>query len=490
MKYVLIIFVSALLLVCIAPLSLQASDGVSNAVVKVFTMSNKYDYSEPWQMSGQRHGAGSGVIISGNRILTNAHVVSDSVFIQVKRSGQAKKYTATVEFIAHDCDLAILKVSDEVFYKGAKPIEVGELPRMKDKIGVYGFPTGGEELSITEGVVSRVDKMTYVHSGENLLAFQIDAAINPGNSGGPVIKNNKIVGIAFQGMRGNSIGYMIPTPIINRFLNDIKDGSYDGIPGLGMNIQLMENDLLRSHYGLSSEQSGVLVTGLSAKGPVEGAIKVGDVILSIDGTSIDNDGKYAFREDERILFTHLHQMKMMNEKIKFKFLRENKVMEIDVTLEKTFNDTRLVSNTIYGKPPTYYIYGGIVFTPLTLNLLEDLWGDKWSERAPAALQNYYFNGIPTKDRQEIVVLLEVLPDEINVGYHDGSSEIVTEVNSSKISSMRDLIKAIENNRGDNTVIKIADGEIAVFNRQKTAQAEQRILTKFGVNSNRSHDLMQ
>ena len=490
MKYLLIRFVAALLLVFMAPISLQASDSASNAVVKVFTVSNKYNYAEPWQVSVQKHMTGSGVIISGNRILTNAHVVSDSVFIQVKRSGQAKKYTATVEYIAHDCDLAVLKVADEMFYKGATPIEVGELPRMKDKISVYGFPMGGEELSITEGVVSRVDQMTYVHSGENLLAFQIDAAINPGNSGGPVIRNNKIVGIAFQKSSGAGMGYMIPTPVINRFFDDIKDGSYGGIPGLGMEFQDMENDSLRAYCGMSSEQTGVLVTSISAKGSVADAIKVGDVILSIDGLSIDNDGKYAFRGDERLSFTYIFQMKRMNDKIRIKVFREKKVVEVDVKLTKTFNDGRMVSNTIFGKTPTYYIYGGFVFTPLTLNLLVDSLGDNWSERAPSAFQEYYFNGIPTKDRQEIIVILKVLPDEINVGYHNGSGLVVTEVNGIKISSMSDLISIIESNSKEYTVIKIADGAIGVIDRQKAAKSEQQILEKFGITSNRSRDLMK
>jgi S1-C subfamily serine protease len=145
---------------------------------------------------------------------------------------------------------------------------------------------------------------------------------------------------------------------------------------------------------------------------------------------------------------------------------------------------------IYGKMPTYYIYGGIVFTPLTLNLLVDLLGDNWSERAPPAFQEYYFNGMPTKDRQEIIVILKVLPDEINVGYHNGSGLVVTEVNGIKISSMSDLVNTIENNSGEYTVVKIADGAIGVIDRQKATKAEQQILGKFGITSSRSRDLMK
>ncbi len=187
-------------------------------MVKVYTIYSEYDYDMPWQISRQGEKSGSGCIISGKRILTNAHVVADQTFVQVKRAGEAKKYMAEVEFVAHDCDLAVLKVSDDSFFTGVEPIEIGNLPKMGDKVAVYGFPEGGDELCITEGVVSRVEYQNYAHSGAYLLACQIDAAINPGNSGGPVIKNGEIVGIAFQRRTsGENIGYMIPAPVINHF---------------------------------------------------------------------------------------------------------------------------------------------------------------------------------------------------------------------------------------------------------------------------------
>ena len=64
----------------------------------------------------------------------------------------------------------------------------------------YGFPAGGEQISYTRGVVSRIEVEGYVHIGNRaFLAVQTDAAINPGNSGGPVIQDDKVVGVAFEG---------------------------------------------------------------------------------------------------------------------------------------------------------------------------------------------------------------------------------------------------------------------------------------------------
>lgn len=64
-----------------------------------------------------------------------------------------------------------------------------------------GYPIGGESLSVTAGVVSRIELQEYAQGGETLLAIQIDAAINSGNSGGPVInEHDQLVGVAFQSL--------------------------------------------------------------------------------------------------------------------------------------------------------------------------------------------------------------------------------------------------------------------------------------------------
>ncbi|MCP4369871.1 MAG: trypsin-like peptidase domain-containing protein, partial [Deltaproteobacteria bacterium] len=219
----------------------QTPAEIRKAIVKVYAVYNEHNYYDPWQMRGQRTGNGSGCIIDGQKIMTNAHVVANQTFIQVKRAGQAKKYVAKVEVVAHECDLAILTVADDDFFADTEPIGIGELAEVRDKVAVYGFPIGGDELAITEGVVSRIEHQQYSHSGAHLLSCQIDAAINPGSSGGPVVKGGRIIGIAFQGGGGENVGYMVPVPVINHFLSDIEDGKYDGIPDLGIFIQKMEN---------------------------------------------------------------------------------------------------------------------------------------------------------------------------------------------------------------------------------------------------------
>jgi len=134
---------------------------------------------------------------------------------------------------------------------------MGELPQLQDTVTAVGYPQGGDKLSITEGVVSRVELTSYSLTGRKLLTVQIDAAINPGNSGGPVVQNGKLVGIAMQRIQSaQNIGYMIPTPIINHFFNDLKDDRYDGFPILGIDYNKTENTTLRRYFKINKQEGG------------------------------------------------------------------------------------------------------------------------------------------------------------------------------------------------------------------------------------------
>jgi len=468
-----------------------AKRAIKDAVVKIYCVTNKYDYFEPWQKTGQNSRNGSGCIISGKRILTNAHVVANQTFIQVRRAGEARKYTAEVEVVAHECDLAILKVNEDSFFSGVKPIDIGSLAEIRDKVAVYGFPEGGDKLSITEGVVSRVENRKYTHSMAELLACQIDAAINSGNSGGPVIKGDKLVGVAFQSIKGNdaeNIGYMVPTPIVDHFLTDIRDGKYDGIPDIGIAWQDMENADIKSKYAMTAQQTGVLVNNIYPDSPAMGILETEDIILSIDGKTVENDGTIEFREGERTSFNYLIQNKYINDTLELNVLRKNKILTLRVKLSKPPNPLRLVPYEQYDVAPTYFILGGLVFQPLTVNFLK-LWGDKWYHEASKNLLNQYYYGQPTEDEREIVVLSKVLADEINVGYHNLHDKIVYYVNDKRIANMNDLVDAFESYRGKYHVILDEMGHRIVLEKKKVDENGQSILQKYGINSDRSRNLM-
>ncbi|HOR42601.1 MAG TPA: S1C family serine protease, partial [Atribacterota bacterium] len=321
----------------------SAEIDVREAIVKVYTVSNYPDYYNPWSMQGPRASSGSGCIIDNNLILTNAHVVSNQTFLQVRKYGDTQRYRAQVVAVSHLTDLALLAVDEPEFFTGIEALSLGELPQIQQEVLVYGFPMGGDMLSITKGVISRIEHQTYVHSSSVFLAGQIDAAINPGNSGGPVLADGKIVGVVMQGITGaQNIGYMVPVPVIAHFFADLEDGILDGYPSLGISLQDMENDGLKSYYQVEKGMGGVLINQIVPGSPADSNLEAGDVLLSMEGYSIGNDGTIEFRSNERTHLNYVVQQKQIGEDIGLTILRNGERKELKVNLFRSSLKDQLV----------------------------------------------------------------------------------------------------------------------------------------------------
>ena len=259
---------------------------IESSIVKIYTTQAAPDYFTPWRLLTPSQSSGSGSVISGNRILTNAHVIADASYVQVQKHNDANRYTARVVFVSHSADLALVEVDDPGFFADLEPLEIGDLPQSQAEVYVFGYPMGGRTLSITKGILSRVEQQIYAHSGDFLLAGQIDAAINPGNSGGPVIVDRQIVGVVMQansGGRAENLGYFVPPDVIQHVLTDAEDGINDGFPDLGFRTQDLESPAAKDAYGLSPQQNGVLVIKVFEDSPADGVLQENDVITRIAG---------------------------------------------------------------------------------------------------------------------------------------------------------------------------------------------------------------
>ncbi len=484
LKVLLIIAVFSLVTISAAAQDKGSSYDVRNSVIKIFSFDQPYNYRQPWQKLSIGKSSGSGFIIVGNRILTNAHVVEDSKYLQVKKFGDPKLYTAEIDIIGHDCDLALIKVKDEKFFEGSQALEIGKLPKIMDQVVVMGYPIGGEELNITQGIVSRIEHITYTYSYFYFLGCQIDANINSGNSGGPVFHEGEVVGVAFEGMSEQNLSYMIPPPIIHHFLNDIKDGKYDGFSDLLVNYENMTNDELRNYYKMPDDVSGILVYDILPESPIKDIVKIGDVITSIDGVPIANDGTVEFRPGERTIWGYLTDEKYVGDKININIYRDGTPKTINAVMTK-INDSKLVPYNKTDKEPKFYVIGGLVFQPLTINYL------LLYPNPPSKFEYEARYGKIKKDRKEIVVITDVLPDDLNTGYDELTYDfIVTKINNQKITELKDVINIIENTTEKYIVIEEKDGKKIIFNTEKLRENNQEILEKYNVTKDRSDVYMK
>lgn len=452
-------------------------------VVRVFATTQTPDYDCPWQAQPAMRSTGSGVVISGSKILTGAHVVANATFLQVQKPSDPDKAVARVEAVCHDCDLALLAVADPQFLEDVSPAEIGELPDLRDKVSVMGFPVGGEEISITEGVVSRIEVQRYDHSQRHLLAVTVDAAINEGNSGGPVFKDGKVAGIAFQKLSGaDNIGEMVPAPIIRTFLGGVAAGKPAAIPGLGITAQNLENPLLRRQIGLQDGQSGVMVIAVEYGGSGWGVLQPRDALMAIDGFPIANNGTIRYANRYRTRYDAVLGHYYVGDTISFDILRQGRPMTVELTLEPLF---ALVPRSRYDVQPTYFIYGGLVFQPLARDFLAT-WG-KWWNKAPKEFLYHYYAGVRTEERQEVVILSQVLADEVNVGYDGLYNEAVVAMNGTMPRNMLDFVTRLEQARGV-VEIRTSGPGVIMLDTEDVRAARDRILARYHVGRDRSADL--
>ncbi len=414
------------------------------AIVQVFTVSQDESYRRPWQRPEPQESSGSGFYVGERRLLTNAHVVANAKHLMVKRADRVKRYPARVLYAGHDCDLAAITVDDDSFWEGMEPLEIAKRPALRDTVMTIGYPTGGTRLSVTQGVVSRIEMRTYVHSNaDQHLTIQTDAAINPGNSGGPVIRDGKVVGVAFQGMFfSQNIGYMIPPSVIEHFLIDIRDDIYHGYPELGIYTAGLENGTLRSFLGVpEGNEQGVVVLKPMPYASCWGQLQKNDVLLAIDGVPIESDGTVK-EGDEFFDFAWIVENKQIGETVVLTILRAGKQLELKITLKGW--GARMQQRNVYDERPEYLVLGGYLFVPLTQNYLG--WGS--SNEISYYMEQYYLTVAEEgKTREQLVLLSHVLPHE-STRYVSYSDAIVASVDGKVPNDFREFVKLIGESKNE------------------------------------------
>lgn len=473
--------------------SLGVSSGLLKSVVKIFSVRTEPNLTMPWQMKRQYSTTASGFMISGRRIVTNAHAVGFQTSVRVRKHGSAEKFVAKMVGVCHQCDLAVLTVEDNSFWRDVEVLDFGDVPELQESVTVIGYPTGGDSISVTKGVVSRVEETYYSHGNFRLLAIQIDAAINPGNSGGPALLGTQVVGVCFETLiNAENIGYIIPVPVVKHFLEDVErnNGKCSGFCDIGIQIQLLESDDIRAAMGMKNDQTGIMVNKVYPLSDAHNVLKKDDILLSIDGSTIGNDGTIDFRDGgERISFRYALLSKFEGDPVNLTFLRDGKVEAADVKVVKP-TMLSLVPANQYDVMPSYFIFAGLVFQTLTQPFLSQEWGKEWQQKAPVRFVEKALYAAKEHPDQEIVILSQILAADINVTYQQYSPNVITHVNRIPIRNLRHLVELVDANTAPFLRIDLESERVIIMNAQDATMQSANILDSHNIPSAKSADLRQ
>jgi S1-C subfamily serine protease len=417
--------------------------------------------------------------------------------VQIQASQAGDKISATVEAIAPGIDLAVLKLDDESFFDTHPPLARAKtLPSIKDAVLAYGFPEGGNNLSITKGIVSRVEFTPYNYPVSGL-RIQIDAAINPGNSGGPAVVGDKMIGLTFSRLiAAENIGYIIPSEEIDLFLQAIADGHYHGKPAMYDYLQTLENPALRSFLKLNPSVHGIVVHKPYKNDPAY-PLKEWDVITQIGDTPVDDQGMIKMGDDLRVRFQYeiQHIATNGNGTVPLTIVRAGQELKINLPVSADY--PRLIPN-LNDAYPSYFIYGPLVFSAATEEYLGGYLPTKYAATimeglsASASPLITRISDQPAFPGEGLVVISSpFFPHNLAEGYSSPRSEVVKAVNGIPVKNLNHLVQILRDAKGEFITIECYNrfGETMVFPRAEMLGATDEILTDNSVRSQGSPDTL-
>jgi S1-C subfamily serine protease len=467
----------------IGTLAPTAAAAPEETVVKVFAAIRFPNPAQPWAKVPPAQTSGSGVIIEGKRILTNAHLVEYGTEVTVQHGQGGEKVDATVQALNLEVDLAILTVNDKKFFdkRAALPRAAG-LPRIQDRVAIYGFPIGGNDLSVTKGEVSRIEYGTY---GRGIgPVIQVSAGINPGNSGGPAVVDGKMIGLVVSRVQlAQNIGLVIPNEEIEIFLDNLKGGGQGGKPTLAsqLMVQRLENKALRRKFKIDDAVRGILVQSAlpyKANSPV----KPFDVLTKVGDFPIDNSGMVQLKNGMRASFLYLVPKLARDDAVPVTVWRQGK--HVVASLPVTTQDNRLV-RSYTGEPLSYFIHGPLVFAP---GMSEDVSVYAQMNRT------FYLDNSPLVTRRDdlvrfpgeqlVVVSTRMFAHSITKGYADPVGKVVKDVNGISVKNLRHLVETIRDCKDEFLTFDFADNfsETLVFDRAEMEKATADILDDNGIDA--------
>lgn len=446
----------------------------SASVVEIITNNTAYETTSPWNTTWKSWG-GTGFVVDGNRILTTASLVEHAVYITIRPNGTPQTFEAEVESISHEVNLAILKLKDETFFNNRPPLPLGDLPKPEAKVSLYGYPIGGYKISITQGIVSRIEYQTYAHSGLTFQAIQVDASINSGSTGSPAFVDGKVIGIVSEAAPEiaetdtENIGYVIPAARIQQLLDDLKDDVLDGVPELWVDYQFITNPTHKKYYKLTKNQSGILVNRLCAHTDAAMQLVTGDVITAVDGKPITEAGFIQTNGKQYSNFQSHIDLHQIDDIVSLDIIRDGTSVKQNIKLNK-----KSVAKDVQESTPRYFVYGGFVFLA--------------SPKAPECETVTAEETGEVKATEDEVEIVQVLPSASNIGFHEAAPMTLLKVNDSTFTSFSEFHDLVKNSSAKTIVLENETGYQVVINRA-VADAEQTdLLDKYHIQKAQSSEV--
>ena len=473
-----------LILAAVSPARAAEQDEPQGSVVRVRASIQPYDQFRPWQKKAPYGLNGTGVVLPGGRVLVTAALVANRTEVGLEKPGSAEKCPAQVEAIDYEANLALLRPGRPDFLAGFRGLALGPALRAGDDAEVWQLERNGELLR-SHAEILTVGVGRYPNDEAGFLQYGVRVSLPKRDDSYtlPLIRQNQLVGMVMMYDRDSQEGAAIPGPMIDRFLQDAGDGKYEGFPTLGVSWSPLRDPLLREEVS-APKAGGILVTRVNPRGTAGRAgLAEGDILLAVDGMKLDEDGNYRDPLYGPTAIGNLVRVRpKVGSRARFLVSRGGKEIELEGTYDRRARDEVAVPTLSFDSPPRYVVLGGLVFQELTGAYLQE-WGDKWSERAPQRLVEYFvFQQEKRPDPEKKVVFLsQVLPAPINLGYQQYTGLVLEKLNGKEIRSLEELAREFDGASDRELLLEFRDdpGKL-VLDTAETRVKQEEIQRSYGL----------
>jgi hypothetical protein len=448
-----------------------------NAVIHIEVSGLEYSYAQPWTRA-EHSVIKTGVVIAGHQIITTAEGLNDQTVIRLQKQGGGLYSSGSVVWIDYQSNLAALTTDEAGFWNGIQPAELADPVVIPGDVHILRWE--GDRLENRPGSIERMAVDNSALSFVSVPALKVDSTISGAVAGEAVTRGNRLLGLASG--QDSDVVTAVPSSFIYSIVNARKHGNFTGLGYFDFTWEPVQNPLSLQYLKLPGATRGVIVKDTGLKPGVTSLVKTRDVLLQIDGFDIDAEGDYDDPQYGKMTLENLSSRgKWAGQTCQMKIWRDGHAMDVTYKLPLAEYSDELVPEQSFDHAPQYVMTGGLVFVRLTDAYLRS-WGADWRQRAPFRL-GFYETGKVKPDRKERVVLSEVLPDKINLGYEMLHNEVIDQVNGRKISEISDLYDALKSPVNGFDIFKFASGETTeavVLDASEVDAANQAIMTKFHI----------
>jgi S1-C subfamily serine protease len=453
----------------------NASPVTDATIVEIIATCQEFDPRIPWRNKPPQIRQGLGVVIEGNHILTIDNIARNSTLIEIRRAKTGAKLEAKAVVSDEQAGIALLKLSDEKASSQFRSVPLADKVQRDDLVQIVKLDASGQ-LQSDEG---RVIEVTSSPRG---LLVKVLTDLSIEKNGAPIFIGGKLAGIILQYDKNTQTCTALAGTTLKNIVAAAMTPPYEGIAWAGMTWEPLLDPAKRKYLGADQHKGGILVVRTAPGSGAAAVLQTEDVITEIDGFQLDEMGYYADPDFGRLLFSHVvNGRHKPGDEIPLAVIRNRQKITLKMPLKRQSDIAQVIPDNTSGARAEYLADGGFVLRELSGDYLRAA-GNEWIIQINPRLVNYYFNPwqFSVKDGDHIVILSMVLPDLINIGYHEYRDEVVTAVNGEKIRSLDDVFRIVERD-GLLKRVSIMGYEVdLVLDEAEMAQANKRIAANYRI----------